>query len=320
MDPVAGLLRCRYGLDVVRVEPAPRGWTGETFTATARDGTCYFVKVYPRGRLPPTAVPALPVLAELHRAGLAEVSRPIRAASGAFHEQLGDGLAVVFEYLDAAPCPFTFGGDRLGDLLARVHQQSARIASAVSRETFASLSGDELRGTLARARQEPASDEPRRELQRFLNEQERAIAEGWAAFEEIARACRAARFELVVTHGDWPFNLLQSATGALSLVDWDELLLAPAERDTWYAADEPAFWRSYRARRPGRAESALATAYYVHHRYFEELLSFAGEVLGDAPPERRALSASLVDGEWMTGLRLRMREVHQVGTRFTEPA
>ncbi len=306
MDQAAELLRNRYGLDVERLEAAPRGWTGETYAATTRDGARYFVKVYPRDRLPPTAVPALPVLAELHCVGLSEVSRPIPATSGALYERLGDDLAVVFAYLDAAPFAFTFGGDRLGDLLARVHQQTERLSSPITRETFASLSADALWGTVESARQEHASDEPRRGLRRFLDEQETAIAEGWAVFEEIARACRATTFEMVVTHGDWPFNLLQSESGTLYLIDWDELLLAPAERDTWYVGDDPAFWRSYRSRRAGHAESALATAYYIHHRYFEELISFAGEILGDGPLERRALSLALIDGEWMTCLRARM--------------
>ena len=36
-------------------------------------------------------------------------------------------------------------------------------------------------------------------------------------------------FELVVCHGDWPFNLLQSADGAIFLIDWDDLPLAPAD-------------------------------------------------------------------------------------------
>lgn len=309
MDQLAALLGSRYGLAGARLESAPRGWTGETYTATTHDGARFFVKVYPKNRLPPTAAAALPALAELHRLGLTEVSRPIPSTTRALHERLGDDLVVVFEYLDAAPVAFTFGGDRLGHLIARVHRQTERVASPIAHETFAPIYADELWRTLARARQEPASDEPRRGLQRFLDEHESAIADGWAAFGEVARACRAARFELVLTHGDWPFNLLQSADGTLYLIDWDELLLAPAERDTWFAGGDPAFWRGYRARRGSHAENEVATAFYVHHRYFEELLDFAGVVLGDGTPEHRVRALTLLGNDWMAGLRSRMGSV-----------
>lgn len=309
MEQVAALLRSRYGLAVERVEPAPRGWIGETYAVTMQDGSRVFVKVYPKDRLPRTAAPALPALAELHRLGLTDVSRPIPSTSGALHERLGDDLLVVFAYLDAAPVAFTFGWDRPGDLIARVHQQTERVASPIERETFESLDADELWRTLARAREEPGSDAPRLGLRCFLEEQGTAIGDGWAAFSEIARSCRTASFELVLTHGDWPFNLLQTADGTLYLIDWDELLLAPAERDTWFADDDPAFSRGYRARRSGHAENTLATAFYVHFRYFEELLDFAKTILGDGTLERRDTALALLSGDWMTGLRSRMEQV-----------
>src|SRR5207253_259906 len=108
----AALLRDRHGLVVERLDPAPRGWTGETYAAIARGGARYFVKLYPRDRLPPTAAAALPALAELHRLGMAEVSRPVPATDGALHAWLGDDLVAVFDYLDAARVvPFPFGGE-----------------------------------------------------------------------------------------------------------------------------------------------------------------------------------------------------------------
>ncbi|MDP8923651.1 MAG: aminoglycoside phosphotransferase family protein [Chloroflexota bacterium] len=306
MDRVAQLLGSCYGLVVERVEPAPRGWTGETYVATTRDGARVFVKVYPKDRLPPSAAPGLPVLAELHQLGLTRVSRPILSTCGAFHERLGDDLVVVFEHLDAAPLAFQFGGNWLGDLIARVHQQTERITSPIARETLEPPYAEALWLTLARAHREPASDEPRQGLRRFLEEHATAIADDWVAFGEVARVCRAASFELVLTHGDWPFNLLQGADGTLYLIDWDELLLAPPERDTWFAAGEPAFWRSYRARRGGYAENPLAAAYYVHNRYFEELLGCAREILGDSTAEHRARALALLGSEWMVGLRARI--------------
>lgn len=234
-------------------------------------------------------------------------SGPARCPDGLVEPARGSGSGAAPESVRSRRRAAGASPARLGGLIGRIHRQSARIASPVTRETFATLHADDLWRILARAREEPASDEPRRGLRAFLDEQEPAIREGWEDFEAIARACHEASFELVLTHGDWPFNLLQGADDTLYLIDWDELLLAPAERDTWYAGDESAFWQGYRAQRPGHAASELATAYYVHHRYFEELISFAQTILGDDPLERRAWSIDLLGGDWMAGLRAQMR-------------
>src|SRR5262249_5574120 len=88
----------RYGLAVVRCEPGPRGWTGETYSVTTAEGERLFVKVFPRDRLPPTVEPALPVLAEMHRLGLRNISHPLPTISGALSDWLGDDMLVVYEY------------------------------------------------------------------------------------------------------------------------------------------------------------------------------------------------------------------------------
>jgi hypothetical protein len=308
VERLASLLSSRYGLAVERIEPAPRGWTGETWFAMTREGTRYFVKVYPRDRLPPTALPGLPVLAELHRLGLNQVSRPIPATDGALHVALGETTVVVFTCVDGVRAPFTFGGKERGDLLARIHELTKQVAVAVERETFTPYLRDELLSELERAKDDPGIDPLRRDLRGFVAEREAEIKGGWATYERIAEACRAKQFEFVVTHTDWPFNVMERASGGIVLIDWDELLLAPAERDTWFARGDPAFWRAYRARRPEHVESALATAYYVHARYFGELVDFVQVVLGDDRPDKRAESMALLDGAWMTGLRARMEQ------------
>jgi len=302
---LAELLRREYGLDVQRMEPERRGWTAHTYVATTSNGLRLFVKLYPRDRLPPTAIPALAALAELH--SLIEVPRPIASASGAWHAQLEHDTVVVFEHVHAKPVPFAFGGEWNGELVGRVHQLTDHVTSPVVRETFEPWFADELWRTLARARAAPAPDQLHRGLHQFVDSEERRITEAWARFAELASDCRAAHLPLALTHGDWPFNLLEDANGRRYLVDWDELLLAPPERDTWFANNDAAFWQGYRSMRPGYVENELATAYYLHHRYFEELVLFAKDVLSELDYDRRASALELLNGEWMTRLRQRMR-------------
>jgi hypothetical protein len=145
-------------------------------------------------------------------------------------------------------------------------------------------------------------------MRRLLREDADWLAHAWDSFQALSRACRAEQFELVLAHGDWPFNLLRTSDGTLHLVDFDELLLAPAERDTWFDAGDDAFLRAYRARHSAYARHDLATAFYVHSRFFEDLVGLVliALELHDRLSPNQAVAA--LSNDWMTGLRTRIDE------------
>jgi spectinomycin phosphotransferase len=267
--------------------------------------------VYRKGFLPPHALAALPVLAELHRRGMSQITYPIASSSGALHEPLGDDVVVVLNYIDAAQADFFVPRQLsdLGDLIARLHDLTAQLATPAVREPFEPYYGDELWRTFSRARRERGSDDLRIGLQRFLTERSEELARHWEHFAEVARRCREAQFELVITHGDAPWNVLKDDNGTIHLIDWDGLLLAPLERDTWFFTDKPEFIRAYSARRGDRAPNALANTFYLYDRYFEELLGFSNAILDEGTPEHRSAALAFIDGEWMSGLRAQIRSL-----------
>ncbi len=295
---LAEALEERYGLAVQRLEPAPRGWTGETYVATGREHGRVFVKLYRKGRVPPNAVAALPVLAELRQRGIDQISRPIPSIRGSLHEPLGEDLLVLFEHIDGVLTE-AFDREALGDLIARVHEQTRHVKTPVARETFAPEHGAELVRILAEARDYAGKDEPRRGLKEYLEGNEDQVKRDWESLRQVARGCRETRFELVLTHVDSLFNVMQSGSGMIHLVDWDELLLAPAERDTWFYTSQPAFWRGYHTRRPDHRERQLATRFYAGVRYIEDLLGLAREIMGDGSAAHRAHRLSQLQGPWL---------------------
>src|SRR5207237_3649755 len=102
-------------------------------------------------------------------------------------------------------------------------------------------------------------------LKRHLDERSDDLRREWEEFLELARTCRAERFEMAITHGDWIFNLLQRPGGPLHLVDWDEMLLAPPERDAWYELYWPGYLEGYRRVRPGYEPKPLGLAFYLYN-------------------------------------------------------
>ncbi len=282
--------------------PVRPHWTGIPYTATLRDGSAVFVKVFPGSRLPSTALPALPVLVGL---GLPEVPRPLPSLSGALHKPLGSDVVVVFEHVDAPRADSTtLDQARIGDLIGRLHQQPR---APLAQESFDWPFDARWRSVLNRAQTKPPTDDQSEALQHFLREHDAALRVAWRSFEQVTARCRAAYFEMVLTHGDWRFNLLHGADDAIHLVDWDELLLAPPERDTWFATDDPDFLRGYRTVRGSYQPNELATAYYVHGRYFEDLMGMLAAVVEhDDPAGVRSSAVARLNGAWLSGLRQRI--------------
>lgn len=117
---------------------------------------------------------------------------------------------------------------------------------------------------------------------------------------QLAGLLRAQPLEFVLCHSDvHAANLLLAEDGALYIVDWDNPILAPKERDlmfigggigsVWNSAGEEAlFYRGY-----GAAEiNPAALAYYRYERIIEDIAAFCGQILptrGDGPDREQGL-------------------------------
>jgi spectinomycin phosphotransferase len=104
--------------------------------------------------------------------------------------------------------------------------------------------------------------------------------------EVLGQRLRASAPPLVLCHADiHTWNLLLDTEGKLWVVDWDETVLAPKERDLMFVVggigrnlvkphEEAWFFEGY-----GPADvDALALAYYRYARAVEDIGSFAEEV------------------------------------------
>ncbi len=287
MNELQQFLEKHYPLEVRSIDPAPRQFVAETFIAATIDGQRFFVKRFPPGRLPRHALESLPVLHALSDAGLTQINVPLVTRSGKLYARHGDAAIVVFNYIDA-PQTFDYDMRALGTLLARLHQQREHIPIPISPEAFRPPYAAEWHASLEQAAIAPTHDTIVDGLQRVLDEYAAELREDWAAFERVAEQCRAANLRYVITHGDAPGNVLKDVQNNIFLVDWDEILLAPAERDTWFLLDDSTFMAGYRGMIPDYIPSDPAYRFYLLNRYFEDWLGFVKEILADGSDEHRA--------------------------------
>jgi spectinomycin phosphotransferase len=235
---IARALETGYGIRVAEVEFLPIGndpasWAYRVATASGRRD--WFLKVR-AGAMPGAVVPAL-----LHRQGVPNVLAPLPAKSGAPAVALERFTLALYPMLDAVP------GGKVGLSAAQWRQLGAVVERIHTLPVPA-----ELGRMLGRERFRPARRELLPKLDALLASPDPGdplaleLADRWHAQDGVIHALaeRADRqgpwlaragFPKGLCHADLhTFNVLVDADQQIWLVDWDEAVLAPRERDLMF--------------------------------------------------------------------------------------
>lgn len=288
IEPPAGLpaaeilsrVRARYGIDAsdaafLPVGNDPGGWS---FRIDG-DGRRWFLKVLAR-----VDVGAIELPRFLARAGVANVAPAITTRTGGAFDP-GDPFAfVLFPFIEGST-----GGEagltpeqreELGRFLRRLHatRPDDALAALLRREAF--VVRDEA---YIEAADEALDAAPPDEIAAGL-------VDAWRdQREEIAYVLRRARElathgiqtarPLVLCHADFhAWNVLIEPSGGMYVVDWDEALLAPRERDLMFVSGDiadidPSGEHFYRGYGEVRIDPALI-AYYRFDWVLQELADY----------------------------------------------
>ena len=79
--------------------------------------------------------------------------------------------------------------------------------------------------------------------------------------------------------------------GRLYLVDWDDLMLGPPERDAWFhlnAREAAAFLHTYRQTFPAYQPDPTLWRFYIFRRFFEDLTGYLIEIADSTAPAHQA--------------------------------
>jgi spectinomycin phosphotransferase len=297
-DSLRDALRDAHGLDVVELEKIDEGADAAAiaFRARTADGAAWFVKLRPDPRHAGVLVPRW-----LRDHGVPEAVASVGPVGGEPWLRVG-GWSVLVAPFVAAPSVMRHGMGldgwrRFGEIAARLHavRLPADLAGIVPRETF-----------------EPRMTAVAREVDRHVGRRRdargddpltRSVRETWRAKRPTLRhlvsraedlgtrirgpTARGERIPFVLCHADLhTANVLVADDGTLSIVDWDELLLAPRERDLMFVRDSvvagpvsdvqaDAFEAGYGS----PAVDPLLIAYYRVDWAVQDLAGYAHQVL-----------------------------------------
>lgn len=234
-------LRAGYGLPVAGVEFLPIGndATAWVYCVWCTDCQRYFLKV----KRAAVEEASLLVPRYLKDSGIEQIVAPLPAINGRLRLPL-DGFALILY-------PFIEGSNGMarglsddqwieyGAILKTIHsvQLPPDLARQMNREDFKPYWGPMVRRLQAEIETKHYADPHEQALATFWRARRDDIARLVERAEELGRRLRQRSLPPVLCHADaHTANLLIDGEGRLFVVDWDQTLLAPKERDLMFVA------------------------------------------------------------------------------------
>jgi spectinomycin phosphotransferase len=236
-DTIVAALRASFGLRVEELVLLPIGNDADSWSyrVEAAPGPLWFLKV--RAGANPTRGAAVP--GHLHRHGVPGVLAPLATGTGAPYVLVDRFALALYPMLEArvgaevglSPAQWR----QLGAVVRQVHAVpvTPQLARLVGREAFRPTRRELLADLEARLAN--PDDPVAGELAGFWQAYRDVIGELIQRTDVLGRRLARGSFPRVLCHADLhTWNVLVDADGRLWLVDWDEAVLAPRERDLMF--------------------------------------------------------------------------------------
>ena len=314
-ERIIACLRADYGLSVVGLDFLPLGADANTavYRAVTEDGAPYFVKLR-SGAFDASSVAVPKYLSDR---GIRPIIAPQATRAGRLWTELDPYRVILYPFVesrDAYEVKLSAQHWReFGAALRRIHdgELPSIVASDIRREGFSPRWRERLREIVRLAETGPYDDPSAAELAAYLNLKRREILDLIDQAEAHAATLQARPRPFVLCHSDLHAgNVVVANDDMLYIVDWDQPVFAPKERDLMYPGgaqgfigrtaqeEERLFYEGY-----GPAEvDVAAVAYYRFERIVEDLTLYGeGLLLSNAGGADRAQALRYVKSNFEAG-------------------
>jgi spectinomycin phosphotransferase len=284
-------LNIDYGIEVIALTFLPLGAdiNSSVYKAKAFDQSSYFVKLK-RGHHHDISVT---ILTLLHEAGIQQIIPPIKTKHGQLTAEIDDYTLIVYPFVDGEngfSRPLT--ADQwftLGKMLKQVHTFNvpSSVQSLVRREAYSAQWREAVRSFYTHMEVKSGCDDIATKLIIFMKEHEASIHRLVDRSEQLGQIIQEKTPEFVLCHSDiHAGNVLINKQGTIYVVDWDEPIMAPKERDLMFIGggianvwniphEEDFFYKGY-----GKTEiNRTILAYYRHERIVEDIAIYGQALL-----------------------------------------
>jgi len=284
-------LHAHYGIDIITLTFLPLGAdnNASVYKAEAQDNSSYFVKLK-RGH--PHNI-GIAILQLLHEAGIEQVIPPIKTIEGYLTQSIGDLTLIVYPFIEGEDGFTRALTDEqwltLGKTLRQIHEIDVplSIKQQIRQELFSSKWRDIVRSLYTHIEAKPTDDKVALDLMAFMKKNILIIRRLVDRAEQLAQILQNESPQFVLCHSDiHGGNVLMNNDNTIYIVDWDDPIMAPKERDLMFIGggvanvwnkphEEALFYKGY-----GKTEvNRTILAYYRHERIVEDIAEYGQELL-----------------------------------------
>jgi spectinomycin phosphotransferase len=284
-------LRNAYEAAVVQITFLPLGAdvNAAVYRAITNDGRLYFVKLR-RGVFDEISV-ALPKL--LSDQGIAQIIAPLATKTGQLCATVDNFTVILYPFVEGHNGYEVDLSDRLwhdfGIALKRIHTAVVppALTRRIQRETYSPQWRESVKMFVERVEDDAFDDPAAIKLAAFLKARRAEILNLVGRAERNAQVLQARSPEFILCHSDiHPGNILIGANDVFYIVDWDNPILAPKERDLMFIGggqgfaghtaqeEEILFYRGY-----GQTQiDPIGLAYYRYERIIQDIAAFCEQL------------------------------------------
>jgi spectinomycin phosphotransferase len=284
-------LKADYGIEVAAITLLRLGadMNASVYKAQTYDQTSYFVKIK-RGHHHDIGIE---IVERLHDAGIKEIIPPIKTILGASTQQIEDFTLIVYPFINGQDGFSSNLTDnqwvKFGSALRRVHDIDVppSIQNRVRREVYSPKWREAVRSLYNHIEGTPNCDEVGLKLLQFMKENILAIRRLVDRAEQLGQKLQDQSHKLVLCHSDiHGGNVLLAGNDNIYIVDWDDPIMAPKERDLMFIGGGVAnvwnkphegklFYKGYGT----TGVNSTLLAYYRHERIVEDIAEYGQTLL-----------------------------------------
>lgn len=253
------------------------------------DEKTYFIKLK-RGYFHDTNIEVLELL---ETAEIQHLISPIKTVTGTKIQQVDDFTLIVYPFVEGQDGFSRSLTDEQWIALGRALKQAHEIhvptflKTRIRREEFSPKWRDIVRSLYSNSEAVSINDEIALNLWEFLQENKSIIQQLVDRSEQLSQKASSHPLKFVLCHSDLHGgNVLIDGTKALYIIDWDDSILAPKERDLMFMGggvgnvwnkphEEKLFYQGY-----GQTDvNWTLISYYRYERIVEDIAVYSQELL-----------------------------------------
>jgi spectinomycin phosphotransferase len=242
------------------------------------------------------------ILDLLHNEGIQQIIAPIKTSQGLSTQHVDKYTLIVYPYIENQNgFNQILTEDQwliLGKVLRKVHEfkMPMAIQDRIRREDYSPKWRDIVRSLFDHIETKPNRDQWAKKLIMFMKEHKNEIYRLLDGAELLGQKIQQESAEFVLCHADiHGGNVLIGENDSIYIVDWDQPVMAPKERDLMFIGggvanvwnnphEEEFFYKGY-----GKAEINMPIlAYYRQERIVEDIAEYAQEFLLATAEEDRS--------------------------------